>query len=329
MTADLSYTICMNMDRIARYQLFVRVVELGSFTAAGLELGLSQPTISRQISALEAHLGCLLLQRTTRAITLTSDGEKCYNEARKIIDAVNEVESQFGTQKSVAEGRLRLTCAAVMGRLHILPQLPRFLAKYPQLQVDLRLNDHFVDMVEEGIDLAIRVGDIDNPQLIARRVGTTRRIVVASPKYLEKFGCPEHPRDLAHHNCVVYSRLTTGPNWPFMVDGENQMFPISGPFSTNNTEGVRAAILQGLGIGLVPEWHFTDGELQNGVLIPLLEAFQPLPNPIHLVYPSRRHFAQRMRVMIDFLVEFFQGHPQFGALPQRVGAGCPGAVGEI
>jgi DNA-binding transcriptional LysR family regulator len=302
-------------DVISLIRSFVRVVEAGSFTAVATERNTSQPTISRQIAALEEHLGCLLFQRTTRSLTLTDDGRVFYDHALRSLESLNEAEGAVGRRKGKPSGTLRLACAVVFGRLHVVPRLPRFLARYPDLSVDLVMNDGFTDLIEEGIDLAIRVGDIRDPGLIARRIGTTRRVVVATPDYLARRGTPHTPQDLSDHDCIVYSRLAAGANWTFdTADGAINV-PVSGRIRVNSTEGVRAAVLAGVGIAYVPVWHFIDREIETGRLVRLLPDHEPHPQPISAVYPSRRFLSPRVRTMINFLADEFALDPSLSTSP--------------
>lgn len=297
-------------DLLALFQTFVRVVEAGSFTAVATERNTSQPTISRQVATLEEHLGCLLFQRTTRSLTMTDDGRVFYEHARRTIEAATEAESVVGRRKGKPSGKLRIAASVVFGRLHVIPRLRRFMVRYPEIEIDLLMNDGFSDLVEEGIDLSIRVGLITDSSLIARRIGTTRRAVVATPEYLSTKGLPKTPEDLRNHDCIVYSRLATGENWSFTRPAGPFTVPISGRFHVNNTEGVRAAILEGLGIGYVPIWHFIDGEIETGRLIVLLREFEPPPQPISAVYSSRRFLPLKVRTAIDFFAAEFDLEPR-------------------
>jgi DNA-binding transcriptional LysR family regulator len=299
-------------DPLPLFRSFLRVVETGSFSAAAREANSTQPTISRQVAALEAHLGCLLLQRTTRAVTPTEDGRAFYEQARRALEAVEEAETSVGRRRGRATGTLRLGVAEVMGRLHVLPRLPRFLARHPDLSVDLVLSDGFTDLVEEGLDLAIRVGALTDPALVARRIGVTRRVVAATPSYLAGRAAPDTPEALAGHDCILYSRLAAGPVWHFEGPGGAVAVPITGRVRVSTTEAVRAAILGGLGIGLVPAWLFVDGEFESGRLVRLLPDWEPKPQPIHAVYATRRHLAPKVRAMIDFLAAEFDSDPQLG-----------------
>jgi len=306
-------------DRLALFQTFIRVVEAGSFTAVARERNTSQPTISRQIAQLEDHLGCLLFERTTRSLTLTDDGRQFYGQALAAVDAVASAETAVGRRRGRPTGMLKLACAVVMGRLHVAPRLPRFLALYPDVAVDLAMNDGFADMVEEGIDLAIRVGELTDAGLIARRIGTTRRVVVATPDYLARNGEPQTPADLAGHDCIVYNRLATGATWPFVTGNAPISVPVSGRVHVNNTEGLRAAVLNGIGIGMVPIWHFVDREIETGAVKVLLAGYEPKPHPINAVYPSRRHLAPKVRAMIDFLAAEFERDPKLSGAGAELG----------
>jgi DNA-binding transcriptional LysR family regulator len=300
-------------DPLPLFRSFVRVVEAGSFSAVAREARVSQPTISRQVAALEEHLGCRLLQRTTRRLALTEEGRTFFEEARRALDTIAEAEASVGRRRGAATGTLRLACAEVMGRLHLLPRMDAFLAAHPGITLDLVLSDGFTDLVAEGIDLAIRVGELTEPGLVARRIGHTRRVVVAAPGYLARRGIPLTPDDLRRHDCIVYARLATGAAWPFRGPAGAVSVPVAGRLRVSTTEAVRAAVLGGLGIGLVPVWHFADDEFRQGRVVELLEGWQPEPQPIHAVHPSRRFVAPKVRAMIDFLAAEFAAEPLFAA----------------
>lgn len=297
-------------DTLPLFRTFLRVVETGSFSAAAREANTTQPTISRQVAALEEHLGCLLLQRSTRSVTLTEDGRAFYEQASRALEAVSEAESSVGRRRDRATGTLRLGVAEVMGRLHILPRLPRFLDRHPELSVDLVLSDGFTDLVEEGLDLAIRVGALEDPGLVARRIGLTRRVVVATQGYLDQRGVPQAPTELRGHDCILYSRLASGAVWHLDGPGGPVAVPVAGRVRVSTTEAVRAAVLGGLGIGMVPAWHFVDREVEEGRLVRLLSAWEPQAQPIHAVYPTRRFLAPKVRAMVDFLAVEFRLDPQ-------------------
>lgn len=296
------------IDTVALFQAFVRVVEAGSFTRVAEERNSSQPTVSRQIATLEDHLGTRLFTRTTRKLTLTDDGRGFYERAKLALEAVAEAEGAVGRRRARPSGTLQLALPVVFGRLRVIPHLKGFLARYPDVSVDLVMSDGFSDLVEDGIDLAIRSGVVTDPNLIARKIGVTRRILVASPSYLRGRTPPAHPIDLIGHDCIPYTRFTAGVTWRFESPDGPIAIEASGPVRTQSSEGIREAVMSGLGIGFVPIWHFTD-EIETGRLIVLLEAFEPKPVPISAVYPSRRFVPQKTRAMIDYLETQFAMDP--------------------
>jgi DNA-binding transcriptional LysR family regulator len=300
-------------DTLTLYRTFVRVVEAGSFTAVAEERNTSQPTISRQIAMLEDHLGCLLFQRTTRSLALTDDGRIFYSHAMRTIEAVGEAESAVGRRRGKPGGNLRIAAAGVFGRTLLLPVFPRFLTRYPEINIELVLNDGVTDLVEEGVDLAIRVGEVSDQGMIARRIGTSRRTVVATQEYLARNGIPQTPDDLRQHDCIIYSRLNTGSNWTFDTPSGPLTVPVTGRLRVSSTEGVRGAILLGMGIGYVPIWHFSDRELRESSLVALLEDWHPHPQPISAVYPSKRFLSPKTRAMIDYLATEFELDPRLSS----------------
>ncbi|MEH2477067.1 DNA-binding transcriptional LysR family regulator [Nitrobacteraceae bacterium AZCC 2146] len=296
-------------DTIALFHAFVRVVEAGSFTRVAEEQNSSQPTVSRQVAALEEHLGTRLFTRTTRKLTLTDDGRGFYERAKLALEAVSEAEHAVGRRRLRPGGALRLATPVVFGRLRVIPHLKEFMARYPEVSIDLVMHDGYSDLVQEGIDLAIRSGDLTDPALIARRIGAARRVLAATPSYLRGRTQPAHPRDLADHDCIVYTDVTAGANWRFEGPDGPLAVEVRGPVRTHNSEGIREAVMSGLGIGYVPIWHFTD-EIETGRIVLLLEAYEPKPLPIHAVYPSRRFVPQKTRVMIDYLAQQFAMDPK-------------------
>src|SRR5216684_3123206 len=297
------------MDTISLFRAFIRVVEAGSFTRVAQEQNSSQPTVSRQVAALEEHLGTRLFTRTTRKLTLTDDGRGFYERAKLAIEAVSEAEDAVGRRRSRPSGALRLAMPVVFGRLRVIPHLKEFLTRYPDVTTDL---------VEEGIDLAIRSGEVTDSALIARKIGVTRRVVVASPSYLRGKTLPKRPGDLAAHDCITFTGLTAGVHWRFEGPGPDGAVSVEvkGPVRTRNSEGIREAVLSGLGIGYAPVWHFTD-EIEKGRLVALLDGYEPKPEPIHAVYPSRRFVPQKTRAMIDFLEQRFAMDPKLSIHPVR------------
>ena len=301
-------------DTISLFRAFIRVVEAGSFTRVAHEQNSSQPTVSRQVAALEEHLGTRLFTRTTRKLTLTDDGRGFYERAKLAIEAVSEAEDAVGRRRSRPSGALRLATPVVFGRLRVIPHLKEFLARYPEVTIDLVMNDARADLVEEGIDLAVRSGEVTDSLLIARKIGVTRRVVVAAPSYLRGKTLPKRPGDLAAHDCLTFTAIAAGVRWHFAGPEGAVSVEVTGRVRTRNSEAIREALLSGLGIGYVPIWHLTD-EIETGRLVVLLDGYEPKPEPIHAVYPSRRFVPQKTRVMIDFLEQRFAMDPKLN--PRR------------
>jgi DNA-binding transcriptional LysR family regulator len=299
----------MSTGLLEHIRTFVRAVETGSFTAVAAEQGQSQPTVSRQISALEDHLGVRLMQRTTRALTLTDEGRSYYAHARGLLDAVEEAALAVRPDAAV-RGTLRIAAPLAFARLHLMPRMARFLDAHPDLRTDWLLGDRPVDLVEEGVDLAIRIGHITDQGLIARRIGLMRRVTVARPDYFDRAGRPGHPQDLGHHDCIVYTGLATVDEWHFVApDGAPISVKVSGRVRVSASEGMRAALLEGLGLAVCPTWLFTD-EIESGVLERVLHAYEPAPLPIQAVAPSRRLVPPRVRAFIDYVAQEFRKDPR-------------------
>ncbi len=298
------------MDRLTAMQVFVRVVQVGSFSAVARESGTTQSAISKQVAALEAHLGVRLLSRTTRAISLTDEGRSYFESAQRIVDDNQEAEDALrADHKGEVTGRLRLGASAGFGRFVLFPIVQAFMAQNPRVQVDLQLADGFVDVVAQGLDAVVRVGDLSDSSLLAQRMGTAHRSVVASralAALLNQQGrLPVVPDDLTAHDCVVYSGLTTPNTWIFDAvqpsdAGRNARVDagarvrVHGRFSTSSTELVREAVLAGIGIGFTPDWFFTD-ELARGDVVRLLPQFSPHPLPIHMMYPASRRASAKLQ----------------------------------
>jgi DNA-binding transcriptional LysR family regulator len=288
------------VDRFASLSLFVRVVETGSFSAASRAAGISQPTASKQIVELERHLGARLLQRTTRKLSLTEAGTRFYDHAKRLLADLAEAESSVSRLQGAAVGTLRVGAPVAFGRLHIVPELPDFLSQYPGLAVDLSLNDRFVDLIEERVDVAIRIGRLSDMSLIVRHLGESRRVLAASPAYLAARGEPRTLDDLLSHDCIVYRYLATGNEWPFTGPAGPVSVRVNGSFSTNSSEAVRAAVLSGMGIAMAPFWMIGDA-LASGALKAILTEYLAPATDISALYPPTPHLAPKVRVFIDFL----------------------------
>jgi DNA-binding transcriptional LysR family regulator len=296
------------MDLLAALKSFVRLAETGSFSAVARDAGATQPAISRQISALEEHLGARLVQRSTRSLRLTEDGQDLLVHARHILDAVAEAEAAVGRQRTAPAGLVRLGAPTVFGRLYLAPQLGRLLALYPELAVELALSDDVSDLVQEGLDLALRIGEIADGSLVARRVGSFTVAVLAAPDYLAANGEPRRPEDLSAHECILFTRTQEPNTWRFAGPAGPLAVEVHGRLRVNSIEAAVAAAVAGAGIALLPTWLIRD-ELASGALQRILKDAQASRRPISLVYPSRRFLAPRTRAVIDFLVAEFRLDP--------------------
>ncbi|GAB0117186.1 LysR family transcriptional regulator [Acidisoma sp. 7E03] len=299
------------MDLLAAFRCFVRVAETGSFSAVAREVGSTQPAISRQIAALEAHFDVRLIQRTTRSLTFTQDGQDLLAHARRVLDTVDETEEILGKRRASPHGTIRIASSTSMARLHIIPRLPRLLQRYPQLEVEVSISEQTQDLVAENLDLAIRAGQIADSSLVARHLGSTSRGVLASADYLEEHGEPQTPSDLAAHSCLIYTGGTgraSAHQWEFEGREGSTTVEVGGRFRCDSVEGISEGIRTGLGISRLPIWMFNE-DIAAGRVRAILKDWQPPRIPIHAVYPSRRHLAPRVRAVIDFFVNEFRLDP--------------------
>jgi LysR family transcriptional regulator, regulator for bpeEF and oprC len=245
-----------------------------------------------------------LLRRSTRKLSMTEEGERLYVEARRIVQEVSEVESQL-KGAGQPEGTLRIACPPVFAQLKLLPLAAAFLRQYPQLAMEFSLHDRFVDLVEDGIDVAIRIGDVTDSGLYAKRIGTARRICVASPRYLKEHGTPKTPGDLRTHSCVLFTLLTTGATWPF----EGMPVKVAGRVRGNSPEVVTTMVTGGLGVGMAPEFLFSSA-LATGQLRQILKDWSVPSLPIHALYLARRYVAMRIRLFVDYVANAFASDEQ-------------------
>lgn len=290
-------------------KLFVRIVETGSFSAVAREMDMTQPTVSKQLSALEHKLKTRLLNRSTRQLSLTEAGSEYFEACKRILDEVHEAEGNLGRLQGQLAGQLKINTSIALGEMYVGPLTLSFQKLHPGLEVDLSLLDRFVDVVEEGIDVAIRVGRLTDSNLVARRLGKTRRVAVATPAYLKTHGIPKTPEELVNHNCLLYAYLSTGNEWMFHgPNGENFRVKVSGNFRANNAEAIRQAVLADLGIAVTPEW-IAQKDLESGAVKSILTNYAPTLMDIHAVYPSGRHLSAKVRTYIDFLQMEFQKIP--------------------
>ncbi|MGK5026207.1 LysR family transcriptional regulator [Janthinobacterium sp. RB2R34] len=291
------------MDKLLWMQCLVRAVETGSFSAVARELGIGQPNVSRHIASLEKALDTRLLHRSTRQLVATPEGQRYYAQARQALDLIAQADADArGQQKP--HGLLRVSCAPTLGTEKIIVALPGFLGRYPDVEVELRLGDDYIDLVAQGVDIAIRGGVLKDSSLRARRVGTSERICVASATYLEKHGVPQQPADLLQHQCLIYTLMAGAGGWPFK-GGEVQ---VQGRLRLNSLEGIRKAVLQDIGIAYLPSWTVA-GELRSGKLRALLSEHAAPRMPLNAVYAAQRLLPRRAVVFIDFISAVFAATP--------------------
>jgi len=292
------------MDRLQAMLAFRTVADAGSFSAAGRQLGRSKAVVSKLVADLEAHLGARLLNRTTRRVSLTDVGRSYHARCVQLLADLDELESIARDAQSMPHGSLRLAGPHTFGELFLVPALHAFGARYPAIDVDLTLTDRFVDLVEDRFDLAIRIADLPDSTLVARRLADMRLIVCAAPAYLALHGEPLQPSDLARHACIVDTNFRQPWLWPFTADGQRTSVRVAGRYAVNSARAACDLAIAGDGIALAPDF-VAASHIAAGRLRPLLTAFATPPRGIWAVYPHRRHLALRLRVLIDFLVARF------------------------
>jgi DNA-binding transcriptional LysR family regulator len=297
------------MDRLAAMEVFIRVAEAGSFSAAARQLGVGQPAISKMVAQLEETLGARLMVRTTRSAALTEDGRRFLEAARHAVDAADAATQAVAARGAPPSGVLRIAASVAFARLQIVPRLAAFLTRYPGVEVDLVLSDRFIDLIEEGIDVAIRIGELKDPGLVARRIGRMARITVARPDYWNRRGRPRHPTELAGHDCVIFTGLASGDLWQFEGADGPIAVKVTGRVRASTSDAMREAVLEGLGVGVTPYWMWRD-EVRSGALERVLIDFEPTPRPIQAVFPERRLVSAKVRAFVDFLSEEFRLDPR-------------------
>lgn len=296
------------MDRLDVLRMFVRVVEMGSFSKAARAEGIGQPAASKQIASLEARLGAELVRRTSRGLSVTEAGQDFYESARRALADLEAAEARIGRGRASPSGRLRVALSAGFGRMHVVPRLPGFFARYPDVAVDTFVSDRFVNLIEERIDVAIRIGQLGDSSLQARRIGRIETALLATPAYLDRHGTPKTPRDLAGHECVTFLFDDAPKTWSFRSASERIAIAPKGRLRANDAEGVRAGVLAGLGLAQAPVWLFAD-EIASGAVKRLLRGFDPPAYPVQAVWPGGRRLAAKTRAFVDFLAEAFAADP--------------------
>lgn len=297
------------MDRLAAMQAFARVAETRSFSEAARRLRVSKSVLSRQVAALEADLGVRLFHRTTRALTPTEIGQAYYQRVSRILADIAETEQSIGHLQGAPRGRLRINAPMSFGYLHLAPALPDFLDANPEVEVDLAMNDRLVDLIEEGFDVAVRIGRLSDSTLVARKLAPMRMVVCASPAYLAERGTPATPAELRGHDCLLYSIEPAPEEWRFATpEGNPWPVTVKGRVCANNGDTLRIAALRGLGLVRLPTF-IVGRDLQAGTLVSVLGDYVAQDLALHAVYPQARHLSPKVRVFVDFLSQRFGPHP--------------------
>ncbi|MGP9810863.1 LysR family transcriptional regulator [Rhodopseudomonas sp. NSM] len=297
------------MDRLDAMRMFVRVVESGSFSQAARDLNVSQPTVSKQLAALEARLGTQLLSRNSRALAVTPAGQDYYEATVRILQDIDLVEERILEGQAAPSGLVRVTLSPAFGRMFVIPRLPDFRRRFPDVAIEMEISGRHVDLIEEGMDVAIRIGRLSDSALVARHIGDMRMMTVASAGYLAQHGTPQTVNELHDHQRVSYIYQGDIIGWGFQVDGLPVTIDGGGAFRTNDAEHVRGAVLAGLGIAHHASWLFTD-VVASGEVVRILDQHAPPSFPINAVTAAGRRMPSRVRRFIDFLASICAEEPE-------------------
>jgi DNA-binding transcriptional LysR family regulator len=296
------------MDRMTAMETFVTVVDAGSFSAAARRLKLGQPAVSKSIAQLEEHLGARLLLRSTRGLTPTDAGQRFYEHARRAIDEADQAEQAVRESSDGLSGRLRIGAAVTFARLHVLPALKTFLDQHPKLSIDIILDDRSIDLLEQGVDVALRMGTLDDSTMTAKRILRGRRLVVGTPRYFAEAGIPKTPAELSRHQAVVYSLRGGGESWSFSRDdGAEVAVVVSGRVSVSAAEGMRTAVLGHMGLAVASEWMFSP-ELADGTVQAVLTEWTLPSIDVWAVFPSGRMATTKARAFVAFVEHVLGGY---------------------
>lgn len=300
------------MDRLDLVQAFTAVAESGSFSAAAAKLGLARALVSKRVALLERRLGVRLLARTTRRVGLTGEGKAFLPHARQILAEYQAAVDELARRRGEPQGSLKLAAPMSFGIRHLGPLMANFAERFPALKIELVLGDRFVDLVQEGFDLALRIGDLPDSSLIARQLAPVRIVLCAAPAYLARYGSPREPAELAHHRCLHYGYLSTGQRWQLECAGRRASVTVGDHFVANNGDALAAAAEAGLGIALLPT--FITGEaLRSGRLVRVLEGWEVPRFALYAVWPPGGRMPVRVRALVDFLLGRFGDPPYWDA----------------
>lgn len=297
------------MDHVDRMRLFVRVVETGSFSRASKAEGVAQSTVSKEIISLEGRLGALLVRRSSRGLSVTEQGQEFYDFAIGMLADLDAAESRIRSGEVSPQGRIRVAAPPIFSSNLIVPGLPSLFARYPKLTIDLEVSERYVSLVEDGVDVAIRLGHLADSSLVARQIGCVEAVVVATPAYLDRCGTPMTLAELEHHSCLPFMFQGSSKTWKFRKpEGEIAIMP-SAKLRTNDAEGVMAAVRAGLGLAQGPSWMFAE-EVAAGKLIPVLTDYKPRLFPLHAINSGTRRMTGAIKVFVDFVAELMKLEPQ-------------------
>ncbi len=295
------------MDRIAAVNLYIRVVETSSFSKAAADLGIAQPTATKAVARLEQRLGARLLHRSTRGVTPTEVGALYYEKCKTIAREIDAADNLAALLQSDVAGKLRVSSSVAFGRRVLVPQVLRYMQAQPAVTIDLTFDDRYIDLVELGADLAIRMGRLADSSFGARFLGLNPWVLAGTPAYLAAHGSPSTPQDLVDHACLVYSSVQGHDQWTFAeADGRNAVVPVTGPLRSNNLSAVLAAAREGMGLAILP-WYVAYESVRSGVLDPVMTHYQLPAQEIHAVFPSPKFVPSKVRAIIDWLAGEFDG----------------------
>ncbi|MCE3264880.1 MAG: LysR family transcriptional regulator [Pseudoduganella sp.] len=304
------------MNKLQAMEVFVQVVDAGGFTRASENLQLPKATVSTLVAALESTLSVKLLHRTTRQVSVTADGAAYYERCLRILSDVKDAEESLSRSRLSPSGRLRVDAPTGLSAELLVPALPSFFELYPDIQLELGCSDRIIDLIEEGVDCAVRGGQLSDSSLIARRVGLLNFVTCAAPSYLQRYGVPAHPRDLERHRCVNYFSSKSGKiyNWDYTRDGERIEMTLPGHIALNDSNAYLQAGLAGLGIIMMTDVQLASHG-RDGRLVQVLEDWVTDPLPIHVVYPQNRHLSAKVRVFVEWVADLMVSHPQMRLRP--------------
>lgn len=298
------------MDTLTGMRAFSAVVSAGSFTAAADRLGMSKSLVSKYVLQLERRLGVRLLNRTTRHLSPTEVGLAYHDRCQALLEAVDEMEAAILERQESPQGRLVVTWPQTFGEMYLNKALAEFLERYPQVNVEVDLSDRFVNLLEEGFDLGIRICELTDTRLVARRLAAIRVVTCAAPSYLDQHGVPAHPLELHNHACVSDTNIDGAGRWPYWIDGERRNIEVKGWCRVNSARAARDLIIAGAGIGLCPDYAIADA-VRDGRLRLLLQNYKSLEYGLYALYPHRRYLAAKVRAYVEFLIARFRGRPEW------------------